>query len=84
MPGKSFFVHPSSAKSLEELSFLMQIEQYLEDVPEEIERYILDGKPKTAIEVRETGAKWVEVAEKKKTTSSWSEYQRGYKPTMLH
>ncbi|XP_050806397.1 uncharacterized protein LOC127049534 [Gopherus flavomarginatus] len=62
----------------------MQMEQFLEGVPEETERYILDGKPKTVTEVREIGAKWVEVAEKKTTTSNWSEYQRGQTETKLY
>ncbi|CAM5158112.1 unnamed protein product [Eretmochelys imbricata] len=55
----------------------MQMEQFLEGVPEEIERYILDGKPKTVIEAGEIGARWVEVAEKKKTGRSWSGDQKG-------
>ncbi|XP_074979620.1 uncharacterized protein LOC142070163 [Caretta caretta] len=38
---------------------------------------ILDGKPKPVIEAGEIGAKWVEVVEKKKASSSWSSYQKG-------
>uniref|UniRef100_A0A452HG11 Uncharacterized protein n=1 Tax=Gopherus agassizii TaxID=38772 RepID=A0A452HG11_9SAUR len=45
------------------------MEQFLDGVPEEIERYILDGKPKTVTEAGEIGAKWMEVAEKKKLLS---------------
>ncbi|MDF8238699.1 hypothetical protein P4715_15090, partial [Listeria monocytogenes] len=59
----------------------MQIEQFLEGVPKEIERYILDGKPKTVIEAGEIGTKWVEVAEKKKTGCNWSGYQKGQPQT---
>ncbi|XP_077668854.1 uncharacterized protein LOC144262661 [Eretmochelys imbricata] len=70
------WVSGASVKSPEDLPFLMQMKQFLEGVPEEIERYILDGKPKTVIEAGEIGAKWVEVAEKKKTGRSWSGYQK--------
>ncbi|XP_074799212.1 uncharacterized protein LOC141981438 [Natator depressus] len=74
-------ISAASVKSPEDLPFLMQMEQFLEGVPEEIERYILDGKPKTVIEAGEIGAKWVEVAEKKKTGRSWSGYQKGQPQT---
>ncbi|CAM5130705.1 unnamed protein product [Natator depressus] len=57
------------------------MEQFLEGVPEEIERYILDGKPKTVIKAGEIGARWVEVAEKKKTGRSWSGDQKGQPQT---
>ncbi|CAM4693719.1 unnamed protein product [Lepidochelys olivacea] len=57
------------------------MEQFLEGVPEEIERYILDGKPKTVIKAGEIGAKWVEVTEKKKAGCSWSGYQKGQPQT---
>uniref|UniRef100_A0A674J1L0 CCHC-type domain-containing protein n=1 Tax=Terrapene triunguis TaxID=2587831 RepID=A0A674J1L0_9SAUR len=75
------WISGANVKSTEELPFLMQMEQFLEGVPEEIERYILDGKPKTVTEAGEIGAKWVEVAEKKKASSSWSEYQKGQPET---
>ncbi|CAM4531554.1 unnamed protein product [Lepidochelys kempii] len=52
------WISGASVKSPEDLPFLMQMEQFLEGVPEEIERYILDGKPKTVIEVGEIGSKW--------------------------
>ncbi|XP_073201444.1 uncharacterized protein [Lepidochelys kempii] len=61
------WISGASVESPVNLPFLMQMEQFLEGVPEEIERYILDGKPKTVIEAGEIGARWVEVAEKKKT-----------------
>nr|XP_048698156.1 uncharacterized protein LOC125633213 [Caretta caretta]XP_048698157.1 uncharacterized protein LOC125633213 [Caretta caretta] len=51
------WISGASVKSPEDLPFLMQMEQFLEGVPEEIERDILDGKPKTVIEAREIGAK---------------------------
>ncbi|XP_065447967.1 uncharacterized protein LOC135982954 [Chrysemys picta bellii] len=75
------WISGANVKSTEELPFLMQMEQFLEGVPEEIERYILDGKPKTVTEAGEIGAKWVEVAEKKKSSSSWSKYQKGQAET---
>ncbi|CAM4669362.1 unnamed protein product [Lepidochelys kempii] len=71
------WISGASVESPENLPFLMQMEQFLEGVPEEIERYILDGKPKTVIEAGEIGARWVEVAEKKKTGRSWSGDQKG-------
>ncbi|XP_065423572.1 uncharacterized protein LOC135975666 [Chrysemys picta bellii] len=60
------WISGANVKSTEELPFLMQMEQFLEGAPEEIERFILDGKPKTVTKAGEIGAKWVEVAEKKK------------------
>ncbi|XP_074810515.1 uncharacterized protein LOC141988571 [Natator depressus] len=75
------WISGASVKSPVNLPFLMQMEQFLEGVPEEIERYILDGKPKTVIEVGEIGAKWVEVAEKRKTGCGWSGYQKGQPQT---
>uniref|UniRef100_A0A8C3FC21 CCHC-type domain-containing protein n=1 Tax=Chrysemys picta bellii TaxID=8478 RepID=A0A8C3FC21_CHRPI len=75
------WVSGANVKSLEDLVLLVKMEQFLEGVPEEIGRYILDGKPKTVTEEGEIGAKWVEVAEKKKTSSSWSEYQKGQPET---
>ncbi|CAM4602147.1 unnamed protein product [Caretta caretta] len=71
------WISGASVESPVNLPFLMQMEQFLEGVPEEIERYILDGKPKTVIEAGEIGARWVEVAEKKKTGRSWSGDQKG-------
>ncbi|CAM4615358.1 unnamed protein product [Caretta caretta] len=71
------WISGARVESPENLPFLMQMEQFLEGVPEEIERYILDGKPKTVIEAGEIGARWVEVAEKKKTGRSWSGDQKG-------
>ncbi|CAM4533278.1 unnamed protein product, partial [Lepidochelys kempii] len=71
------WISGASVDSPVNLPFLMQMEQFLEGVPEEIERYILDGKPKTVIEAGEIGARWVEVAEKKKTGRSWSGDQKG-------
>ncbi|CAM4425854.1 unnamed protein product [Lepidochelys kempii] len=70
------WISGASVESPVNLPFLMQMEQFLEGVPEEIERYILDGKPKTVIEAGEIGARWVEVAEKKKTGRSWSGDQK--------
>ncbi|XP_074819017.1 uncharacterized protein LOC141993377 [Natator depressus] len=75
------WISGASVKSPVNLPFLMQMEQFLEGVPEEIERYILDGKPKTVIEAGEIGARWVEVAEKKKTGRSWSGDQKGQPQT---
>ncbi|XP_065442518.1 uncharacterized protein LOC101931677 isoform X1 [Chrysemys picta bellii] len=75
------WVSGANVKSLEDLLSLVKMEQFLEGVPEEIERYILDRKPKTVTEAGEIGAQWVEVAEKKKTSSSWSEYQKGQAET---
>ncbi|XP_065429916.1 uncharacterized protein LOC135976709 [Chrysemys picta bellii] len=75
------WVSGANVKSLEDLLSLVKMEQFLEGVPEEIERYILDRKPKTITEAGEIGAQWVEVAEKKKTSSSWSEYQKGQAET---
>ncbi|CAM4698043.1 unnamed protein product [Lepidochelys olivacea] len=71
------WISGASVESPVNLPFLMQMEQFLEGVPEEIERYILDGKPKTVIEAGEIGARWVEVAKKKKTGRSWSGDQKG-------
>ncbi|CAM4550039.1 unnamed protein product [Caretta caretta] len=71
------WISGASVESPVNLPFLMQMELFLEGVPEEIERYILDGKPKTVIEAGEIGARWVEVAEKKKTGRSWSGDQKG-------
>ncbi|XP_073165650.1 uncharacterized protein [Lepidochelys kempii] len=71
------WISGASVESPVNLPFLMQMEQFLEGVPEEIERYTLDGKPKTVIEAGEIGARWVEVAEKKKTGRSWSGDQKG-------
>ncbi|CAM4672634.1 unnamed protein product [Lepidochelys kempii] len=71
------WISGASVESPVNLPFLMQMEQFLEGVPEEIERYILDGKPKTVMEAGEIGARWVEVAEKKKTGRSWSGDQKG-------
>ncbi|CAM4628668.1 unnamed protein product [Lepidochelys olivacea] len=71
------WISGASVESPVNLPFLMQMEQFLEGVPEEIERYIRDGKPKTVIEAGEIGARWVEVAEKKKTGRSWSGDQKG-------
>ncbi|EMP39702.1 hypothetical protein UY3_03086, partial [Chelonia mydas] len=75
------WISRASVESPVNLPFLMQMEQFLEGVPEEIERYILDGKPKTVIEAGEIGARWVEVAEKKKTGRSWSGDQKGQPQT---
>ncbi|XP_074792588.1 uncharacterized protein LOC141975825 [Natator depressus] len=75
------WISGASVESPVNLPFLMQMEQFLEGVPEEIERYILDGKPKTVIEAGEIGARWVEVAEKKKTGRSWSGDQKGQPQT---
>ncbi|CAM4626007.1 unnamed protein product [Lepidochelys kempii] len=71
------WISGASVESPVNLPLLMQMEQFLEGVPEEIERYILDGKPKTVIEAGEIGARWVEVAKKKKTGRSWSGDQKG-------
>ncbi|CAM4523929.1 unnamed protein product [Lepidochelys kempii] len=78
------WISGASVESPVNLPFLMQMEQFLEGVPEEIERYILDGKPKTVIEAGEIGARWVEVAEKKKTGRSWSGDQKGPPQTTPH
>ncbi|CAM5076411.1 unnamed protein product [Natator depressus] len=75
------WISGASVESPVDVPFLMQMEQFLEGVPEEIERYILDGKPKTVIEAGEIGARWVEVAEKKKTGRSWSGDQKGQPQT---
>ncbi|CAM5167446.1 unnamed protein product [Natator depressus] len=75
------WISGASVESPVDVPFLMQMEQFLEGVPEEIERYILDGKPKTVIEAGEIGARWVEVAEKKKTGCSWSGDQKGQPQT---
>ncbi|CAM5122719.1 unnamed protein product [Natator depressus] len=75
------WISGASVESPVNLPFLMQMEQFLEGVPEEIERYILDRKPKTVIEAGEIGARWVEVAEKKKTGRSWSGDQKGQPQT---
>ncbi|CAM2114950.1 unnamed protein product [Caretta caretta] len=50
------WISGASVKSPEDLPFLMQMAQFLEGVPEEIERYILDGKPRTVIEAGEIAA----------------------------
>ncbi|EMP36159.1 hypothetical protein UY3_06681 [Chelonia mydas] len=75
------WISGANVKSLEDLSLLIQMEQFLKGVPKKIERYILNGKPKTVIEAGEIGAKWVEVAEKKKARSSWWEYKKGQPDT---
>ncbi|CAM2105001.1 unnamed protein product [Caretta caretta] len=75
------WISGANVESPVNLPFLMQMEQFLEGVPEEIERYILDGKPKTVIKAGEIGARWVEVAEKKKTGRSWSGDQKGQPQT---
>ncbi|XP_074988041.1 uncharacterized protein LOC142073055 [Caretta caretta] len=80
------WISGASVESPVNLPFLMQMEQFLEGVPEEIERYILDGKPKTVIEAGEIGARWVEVAEKKKTgrtsSSRWTVLKSYAKTTL--
>ncbi|XP_050816294.1 uncharacterized protein LOC127054260 [Gopherus flavomarginatus] len=72
------WISGTKVNNLDKLHHLIQMEQFLDGVPEEIEKYILDGKPKTVMEAREIGAKWMEVAEKKKPTVKGSEYPRGH------
>nr|XP_042714675.1 uncharacterized protein LOC122174537 [Chrysemys picta bellii] len=71
------WISRASVKSPEELPFLMQMEQFLDSVPEEIERFLLAGKPKTLTKVGEIGAKWVEVAEKKKLVAVGANIRSG-------
>ncbi|XP_075785775.1 uncharacterized protein LOC142829545 isoform X2 [Pelodiscus sinensis] len=49
------------AHTREEISLLMQMEQFLEGVPGEIRGYILDGKPKNLREAAVLGARWMEL-----------------------
>ncbi|XP_050806680.1 uncharacterized protein LOC127049621 [Gopherus flavomarginatus] len=54
------------------------MEQFLDGVPEDITRYIQDGKPKDLAEAGEIGAKWMELAESKKATVKGNDYPRGH------
>ncbi|XP_050810568.1 uncharacterized protein LOC127051808 [Gopherus flavomarginatus] len=67
-----------NVKTLEELHLLIQMEQFLDGVPEDITRYIQDGKPKNLAEAGEIGARWMEVAESKKATVKGNKYPRGH------
>ncbi|XP_050797163.1 uncharacterized protein LOC127045267 [Gopherus flavomarginatus] len=78
--GKNYeaWISGHNVKSLEELHLLIQMEQVLDGVPEDITRYIQDGKPKNLAEAGEIGARWMEVAESKKATVKGNEYPRGH------
>ncbi|XP_050821174.1 uncharacterized protein LOC127056884 [Gopherus flavomarginatus] len=68
----------NNIQTLEELNLLIQMEQFLDGVPEDITRYIQDGKPKDIAEAGEIGAKWMELAESKKATVKGNDYHRGH------
>uniref|UniRef100_A0A8C0GKY2 CCHC-type domain-containing protein n=1 Tax=Chelonoidis abingdonii TaxID=106734 RepID=A0A8C0GKY2_CHEAB len=72
------WISGTQVRTFEELRHLIYMEQFLDGVPEDITRYILDGKPKTLTEAGEIGAKWMEVAESKKATVKGSENPRGH------
>ncbi|XP_050820067.1 uncharacterized protein LOC127056354 [Gopherus flavomarginatus] len=78
--GKNYeaWISGHNVKTLEELHLLIQMEQFLDGVPEDITRYIQDGKPKNLAEAGEIGARWMEVAESKKATVKGNEYPRGH------
>ena len=65
-------------ENFQELRHLIKMEQFLEGVPEDITRYILDAKPKTLTEAGEIGARWMEVAESKKATVKGGENPKGH------
>ncbi|XP_050802887.1 uncharacterized protein LOC127047952 [Gopherus flavomarginatus] len=68
----------NNIQTLEELNLLIQMEQFLDGVPEDITRYIQDGNPKDIAEAGEIGAKWMELAESKKATVKGNDYPRGH------
>uniref|UniRef100_A0A452GK30 CCHC-type domain-containing protein n=1 Tax=Gopherus agassizii TaxID=38772 RepID=A0A452GK30_9SAUR len=68
----------NNIQTLEELNLLIQMEQFLDGVPEDITRYIQDRNPKDIAEAGEIGAKWMELAESKKATVKGNDYPRGH------
>ncbi|XP_039352353.1 uncharacterized protein LOC120375641 [Mauremys reevesii] len=71
----------ANVKSMDDLNLLIMMEQFLDGVPEDITRYIQDGKPKNLTEAGEIGAKWMAVAENKKATVKGSEFHRVHTDT---
>lgn len=66
------WISGANIKTMEETTLLMKMEQFLEGLPKDLQRYIQDGKPNTITKVGRTRARWLMVMEGKE---SWQAFE---------